>query len=259
MFLLMGNRFLDGGEGWPTRGQRKGHAHPILRSRPTSSAREGCQSTRIDPAPPDMAGTCDQLAVRLPIYSYSPAPLSPELGARIPGVDVPDELMLPEAATENFHRFARILGQQENWFLMTTFDSIYPIPAGWTITGTGDEDCILKFSKGGIASDEEPEIVIRVGGFWGDYQTSEEPLSEALDAISQDPRFSLVKQEVVDAKKAYVFYEIEPESGNNEYALIVFSQSPRDNEFRTIFVFVDVQDWDEYYPIIRAIHHPNWQ
>jgi hypothetical protein len=193
----------------------------------------------------------------VPAAAYEPPPLSSELSGLIPDVDIPDELKLPEVGTENFYRFARILGQEDDWFLTNTFDSIYPIPAGWTITGSGEEDSILLFSKGGTASGEEPEIVIRVGAFWGEYQTSEEPLSEVLDAIGQDPSLSLVKQEVVDSKRAYVFYEIEPESGNNEHALIVFSQSPRDLEFRSILVFVDVQNWDNYYPIVRAIVE-NW-
>lgn len=187
----------------------------------------------------------------VPAEAFEPPPLPPELIARIPDVEIPDELLLPEVGATNFNAFTRVLGQQGDWFLVTTFDSIYPIPSGWTTSGTGKEDAILTFSKGGIQ-----KIVITVGASAGQYQTSEEVISELEDAISQAPNVSLINRQVVDAKKAYIFSQTEAESGIKRYTLIVLSQDP-EGWFRTLYAIADVQDWNDYYPIIRAIVE-NW-
>jgi hypothetical protein len=160
-----------------------------------------------------------------------------------------------------------VLGQQDDWFLVTTFDSIYPIPTGWTTVSTGQEDAVLIFrkggiqlqrdSEGGIIFDQEADIIITVGGSAGQYQTSDALMTELEEAIRQQPDLSLLKWQVVDPQKAYIFLESNPESGDPVYRLIVFSQVPSDQWFRTLSVITDVQDWDEYYPIIRAIVE-NW-
>jgi hypothetical protein len=202
----------------------------------------------------------------VPAEAFEAPPLPPELIARIPDIDLPAELVLPEVGAKNFNEFTQVLGQQGDWFLVMTFDSIYPIPTGWTTVSTGKEDAIVVFSRGGIqlrgdlvdgiTFDKTPEIVITVGGSGGEYQTSEEVMSELEDALSQAPNISLIKRQVVDSKKAYIFLEGKPESGNNIYRLIILSQTS-DGWFRTLSIITDVQDWNDYYPIIRAIAE-NW-
>jgi hypothetical protein len=203
----------------------------------------------------------------VPAEDFELPPLPPELTARIPTLDIPDELLLPEVGAQNFDQFTHVLGQQDDWFLVTTFDSIYPLPAGWTTLSTGKEDAILVFRKGGIqiqedsgsdiVFDQEADIIITVGGSAGQYQTADEIIAELEGAFQQQPNLSIIEQQVVDPKKAYIFLELNPESDDPAYRFILFSQQPSDGWFRTLSVITDVQDWDEYYPIIRAIAE-NW-
>jgi hypothetical protein len=198
-----------------------------------------------------------------------PPQLSPELAARLPETKVPNELVLPEAGSDNFYELGMItsvLGQQGDWFLVQNFDSIYPVPSGWTIFGNGKEDAVVLFSKGGIQLESDSqggvkrnkpvEIYIQVGGVAGmDYQALKKIKADFEAQVGQTPSISFYIWQSVDENKAYLFLEAENDEGGSN-RLMVFSRTA-DGFFRTLTFVASSQDWQTYYPVIQAMAE-NW-
>lgn len=204
----------------------------------------------------------------VPSYLYEPPPLpqlSPELLARIPDLEIPEGLYSPEAGSENLQDYSAILGQEGDWYLVHAFDSIFPVPAGWSSYGTGNEDLILAYHMDGLEYpgccgledfNLAPEVLIVIGRLWDPSMTPEEHLMGVISAVSQESTAELVYQEVVDPGRAYLIFEQDLEAEVDNYVIVIFS-GPVDGWIRSLAIYVDQPVWEDYYPIVREIA-ANW-
>ncbi|MDA0770583.1 MAG: hypothetical protein BZY79_03470 [SAR202 cluster bacterium Casp-Chloro-G4] len=193
----------------------------------------------------------------IPVEIYEAPEISRELLTLLPDLAIPKDLFIEEDGDDNIYEFGQVLDTKDDWVLVAVFDSIFPVPQGWLIWGTGKEDAILLFSRGGIVINEfmfepKPEIVITIGIWAGDYQTAEEGVFELQELANGQPEFSTIGYEVIDDKAAYIFLQVQLENGNIRYILYYISQFP-DGSFRAIKALADGEDWDSYYPVTRAI------
>jgi len=201
----------------------------------------------------------------VPSGFYVPPPLPEELMGTIPDSEIPDDLFDSGTGSEKFSVYSAILGQEGDWYLLQSIDSVIPVPAGWTTLGTGKEDIVLAFHRSGLeypgyggteSFNIEPEVFIVAGRFWSDTSTPGEIIIAANEAFSQEPNFKIIKQEMVDDKRAYIFFRVDREQEYDFYRIYLFSETP-DGWVRLFDVVVDVLVWDDYYSVVQEITS-NW-
>lgn len=181
----------------------------------------------------------------------------------IPDMKIPYGLFFPDKGSDNFDPIVVKTGiTKGDWILyMDTMQSILPVPKGWTTDETGKETYILFIPTG----DPYQEFVIRIrlsfALYEDDLTTCEKPIEEFLGAFTdQGIEFSLIKKEIIDADRGYVFLKVKTDSGTNRYLLEVLSKNAKNRGDRFFFVFsvfTDEEDWGQYYPIIVAMVK-NW-
>ena len=174
----------------------------------------------------------------------------------MPDLDIPDGLFLPEAGSSNM---TDPLMAQGDWFLTFSLESIFPLPAGWT-TDEGEQGTDILFSANGNL--DEPSIVIRLrfSGYAGDDRTVEEVMVEYELSLNEDPTASILKRAIVDPSKGYIFLTWITDSDRKENVLVLFSEDVS-GFFHRFVVRTGPEDWDDYYPIVRAIvdHWADWE
>ena len=164
----------------------------------------------------------------------------------IPDLEIPEALFIADAGSSNISEPVEVLLVQGDWSLVKGANSIFPVPAGWTIEENLFEIYIV-FSPEGVLW--EPSIRIRFGdlGDIGDDRTSEEIMDEMITSAEEYgfPASSF-KRKVVDANRGYFsFYD-------GEDNLYLFSKDTQ-GLFHFIQISTAPEDWDNYYPIIQAI------
>ncbi len=176
--------------------------------------------------------------------------------ALIPDVEIPDGLFLPEAGASNFDEdFTGVLYSKGDWILTRNIESILPIPSGWTTFAPSIHEIYIFFSPNGDL--EHPAIQIRKSyiGRDVDADTSEELLAE-IEKAAKSASVSILKKEIIDANKGYIFASIETETGEKRYFLRLLSKydrNPSGEFFHDFSVSTDQEDWATYYPIIQAM------
>lgn len=193
----------------------------------------------------------------------APEPL-PEYAARIPDLEIPDNLFAPDEGASNF--YGSPLYSEGDWYLVGSAwsESVLPVPGGWTMEEPEDRTWIA-FSQDGSVEDFSPGsvwILLGTDGYDGDTRTSEEAIGEVEDEVRGDPDWGLLTKEIVDTEKAYLLYRVGAEAEKQTW-LIVYSREPlsEDGEsggwYRTFMAIAHEEDWADYYPIIRAMLE-NW-
>jgi tetratricopeptide (TPR) repeat protein len=175
--------------------------------------------------------------------------------ARIPDMKIKDDLFSRDAGASNFSDDSPILYSKGDWFLVQSAwtRSMLPIPSGWTTIESGST--YILFSPDGNVEDLSMgsiRIILGGEGYEGDTKTSEEAITELEESVSGDPDLEILKKEIVDTEKAYVFFRIQMETGRKGYLLIVYSRDPL-GWFHTFLAITHEEDWDDYYPIIQAM------
>jgi hypothetical protein len=185
-----------------------------------------------------------------------PPPPAPNPADWIPDMKIPEGLFFPDKGSENFDPIVSgALMTKGDWILYKdSMYSILPVPKGWTTMETGQETYILFIPT----SDPEGELGLRVRLCFEFYEddstTSEATIDKFLGAFTdQQIEFSLIKKEIIDADRGYVFLKVKTDWGTNRYLLEVLSRNARnlgDKFFYAFSVFTDEKVWDQYYPII---------
>jgi len=180
----------------------------------------------------------------------------------IPDMKIPGGLFFPDKGSDNFDPIVSgALMTKGDWILYRdSMRSILPIPKGWTTYETGQETYILFFPTG----DPNQEFAIRIRLSFELYEddstTSEETIVKFLEAIKDQTNLTVLKEEVIDTERGYVFLKVKTDFGTTRYLLTILSKNAKykgDKFFYGFSVFTDEKDWDQYYPIIVAIVK-NW-
>lgn len=182
----------------------------------------------------------------------------------VPDMKIPEGLFFPNKGAKNFepsYGNGNVLLTKGDWILFKAgLESILPVPKGWTTVETGQATYIL-FSPTGDPK-QNPTIQIKLGyqGYDDDSTTSEKPIGDSIASIEQNPNFTLIKKEIIDKDKGYIFLKVITDAGTTRYVLQVVSKyanNPSGKFFHVSTISVNEADWDQYYPIIQAMFN-NW-
>jgi hypothetical protein len=180
----------------------------------------------------------------------------------IPDMKIPKGLFFPDMESSNFSRYGgKALMTKGDWILyMASIRSILPVPKGWTTDETGQGTYIMFIPTG----NSQGEFAIRISlGFYCYYEddstTSNDPIAEVLESIKDLTNVTVIRKEIIDADRGYLFLKVKTDFGTNRYLLQYTTKSAMFNDGwgYTFSVYTDERDWDQYYPIIVAIVK-NW-
>ncbi len=222
----------------------------------------------IESAVADLSADNPTLVVRIDGEVYYDGPLAPMLPEYepwfgqappvgvIPDLSLQDHLYHPATGTSNFDEQSGVFETNGDWYLVGSWmESFIPVPAGWTTLEPGSETYIMFSEELDLvvtfdAMQGQPEgyVVLGVDGFEGDDRTAQEALDSVVTALS-DGGSEIVAGEVVDEGRAYLVAE-----QDSTRILLVLSRNPVKGWYHTLVsVFDDAAQWDEYYPIVRAM------
>jgi len=191
-----------------------------------------------------------------------PQTVAPNPAEWIPDMKIPSGLFFPDKGSDNFDPLVSgALMTKGDWILYKdSMRSILPVPKGWTTSETGQATYILFFPTGDPNQEFAIRIRLSVAVYEDDSTTSEEIIAESLESVKDQTNFTVLKKEVIDAERGYVFLKVKTDWGTSRYLLNVFSKKPKnwgDKFFFVFSVFTDEKDWGQYYPIIVAMVK-NW-
>lgn len=195
-------------------------------------------------------------ATPTPTRTPTPAPVQPDLIGRVPDLKLADDLLKRQAGAANFDQWTRVLQQKGDWFLAASFETVFPIPAGWTTFHTGSEFAYILFSKTGNPREEASRVEIKLSADLS-RKTSAERIAEVEAQIKGLSNYTIMKSEAIDPTKGYVFYKVGLESGKKRNVLSVLARPTPYESYFTATAFSYEEDWGDFYPIIRAIIE-NW-
>lgn len=176
---------------------------------------------------------------------------SSERITRIPGLEIPERLFFPQAGNENLSEDTSVLYSEGDWILVAGRTTTLPIPKGWATIEDGVTTTIF---PGTLDNPENiPPVYVSSGGmeFGDDTSTSTDAVKGVEERAGQNPNVTLLRKEIVDANKGYVFGTQQFETGEKEYFLQLMYVGEG-----WYYVFLAVgngQYWNDYYPIIQAM------
>jgi hypothetical protein len=176
----------------------------------------------------------------------------------IPDMKIQEGSFFPEKGSENLDPLSggEILTKGDWILYRSTMESVLPVPKGWTTIETGQQTYILFSPTGDPRENPVLQITLNIYGYEDDSITSEKPIADSLASIEQSPNFTLVKKEIMDEDKGYIFLKVITDAGTTRYVLQVVSKyanNPSGKFFHVATVFANEEDWDQYYPIIQAM------
>lgn len=179
-------------------------------------------------------------AVRIP----SPADL-----AKIPQVEISDDLFSSEDGSDNFDEFTGVVASSGDWFLLRNYsESVISIPSGWTSVSSPDGAYYMFNKEGSI---ENPSVVVQVGRGCTEAESTEEFISELEVGLNSEPDIEILMTEFVDSQKGYFFLTSEQDT-RSRYRLVLISEPPEGCYFY-LGASTHHDEWGDYYPLIRII------
>jgi hypothetical protein len=175
----------------------------------------------------------------------------------LPPLSIPGGLFQPAAGSANFDRAGTtVLAHRGDWFFaQTSMECALPIPAGWYTKDTGQETSIFySESKPSVPlAHKVLSVLIRVhfdGN--GDTRTSAQVLA-SLEQEAAAGGLTLLRKQVVDARRSYAFFSGRSASGKTRDQVIVFSKNRGRGLFYVFSADTYAREWYRYYPLLRAM------
>lgn len=169
--------------------------------------------------------------------------------AKIPQVEISDDLFSPEDGSDNFDEFTGVLASSGDWFLLRNYsESVISIPSGWTSVSSPDGAYYMFNKEGSI---ENPSVVVQVGRGCTEAESTEEFISELKVGLNSEPDIEILMTEFVDSQKGYFFLTSEQDT-RSRYRLVLISEPPEGCYFY-LGASTHHDEWEDYYPLIRII------
>lgn len=180
---------------------------------------------------------------------------TPPVGV-IPDLSIPDYLYDTTGGASNFDEQSGVFETNGVWYLVgSQMESFIPVPSGWTTQEAGSNtlfmfseelDLVIDFDS--FEGEPEGYVLLGVDGFEGDDRSAQEALDSVVTEMTAGG-FEIMASEVVDGGRAYFVAR-----QDSTLFLGVFSENPVKGWYHTLIsVFDDRAQWDEYYPIVRAM------
>jgi hypothetical protein len=185
----------------------------------------------------------------------TPTP-APGIEALMPEAKLSDGVFLPAAGISSYSPSTFVIHDYSkgDWGLAVSSmaETIVPVPIGWTVIETLSGVTHLRFSPDGNLEEPPINIVLSSRGHEGDLKTSTEVIAEFEAELSDMPNLTILRKEIVDSDKGYIFTTVESSPGRKRYLLVLVSKDPK-GWFHIMAASTDQEDWNDYYPIIQAI------
>jgi len=174
----------------------------------------------------------------------------------LPDLSIPDHLYDTTGGASNFDQQSGVFETDGVWYLVgSQMESFIPVPSGWTTEEDGSNtlfmfseelDLVIGFDS--FEGTPEGYVLLGVDGFEGDDRSAQEALDSVVTEMTAGG-FEIMASEVVDESRAYFVAR-----QDSTLFLGVLSQNPARGWYHTLIsVFDDRAQWDEYYPIVRAM------
>ncbi len=174
----------------------------------------------------------------------------------LPDLSIPDHLYDTTGGASNFDQQSGVFETDGVWYLVGSWmESFIPVPSGWTTQEPGSNtlfmfseelDLVIGFDS--FEGTPEGYVLLGVDGFEGDDRSAQEALDSVVTEMA-DGGFEIMASEVVDDSRSYLVAR-----QDSTLFLAVFSENPVKGWYHTLIsVFDDRAQWDEYYPIVRAM------